>query len=39
MFTGIIAAVGRITQVRALGDSPDAGIRAHIDAGGLPLEG
>lgn len=38
MFTGIIAAVGRITQVRPLGDGPDAGIRAHIDAGGLPLE-
>lgn len=38
MFTGIIAAVGRITQVTPLGEGPDAGVRAHVDAGGLPLE-
>ncbi|WP_298012611.1 riboflavin synthase [uncultured Castellaniella sp.] len=38
MFTGIVAAVGRITEVRSLGDREDAGVRLVIDAGGLPLQ-
>ncbi|MGB6007108.1 riboflavin synthase [Castellaniella sp.] len=38
MFTGIVAAVGRITEVRSLGDQEDAGVRLLIDAGGLPLQ-
>ncbi len=38
MFTGIVAAVGRITEVRALGSPDDAGVRLHIQAGGLPLQ-
>ncbi|WP_323029202.1 riboflavin synthase [Castellaniella defragrans] len=37
MFTGIIAAVGRITEVRPLGDGEEAGVRLSIQAGGLPL--
>ncbi len=37
MFTGIVAAVGRITEVRPLGDGEDAGVRLRIQAGGLPL--
>ena len=40
MFTGIIAAVGRITRIDSLGSAgPDsaAGVRLSIDAGGLPL--
>ncbi len=37
MFTGIIAAVGRITQIRALGGA-DAGVRLVIDAGTLGLD-
>ncbi|MGA0582357.1 MAG: riboflavin synthase [Castellaniella sp.] len=37
MFTGIVAAVGRITEVRPLGDGDDAGVRLRIQAGGLPL--
>lgn len=37
MFTGIVAAVGRITEVRPLGDQPESGVRLTIDAGGLPL--
>jgi riboflavin synthase len=36
MFTGIVAAVGRITSITPLGDS-DAGVRLTIDAGALPL--
>ncbi|WP_269496689.1 riboflavin synthase [Castellaniella sp. S9] len=38
MFTGIVAAVGRITEVRPLGEVPEAGVRARIEAGGLPLD-
>ena len=38
MFTGIVAAVGRITSITPLGSTPDAGVRLTIDAGGLPLE-
>lgn len=37
MFTGIIAAVGRITGVAPQGEGPDAGLRLNIDAGSLPL--
>src|SRR5690606_11440626 len=37
MFTGIVAAVGRITEVRPLGAGADAGVRLIIQAGGLPL--
>ena len=37
MFTGIVAAVGRIKQIDALGDSPDAGVKLVVDAGGLDL--
>ena len=37
MFTGIVAAVGRITGVRALGGA-DAGVRLVIDAGALGLD-
>ncbi|TWG80250.1 riboflavin synthase alpha chain [Cupriavidus gilardii J11] len=36
MFTGIVAAVGRIESVTPLGDA-DAGVRLRIDAGGLDL--
>ncbi|WP_341668734.1 riboflavin synthase [Alcaligenes sp. SDU_A2] len=38
MFTGIVAAVGRITEVTPLlQGQDDAGVRLHIHAGGLPL--
>lgn len=38
MFTGIVAAVGKITSVTPLaGSSEDAGVRLHIDAGQLPM--
>jgi riboflavin synthase len=37
MFTGIVAAVGKITSVQSLGEGADAGVRLHVDAGGLPL--
>lgn len=36
MFTGIVAAVGKITEITPLGDAA-AGHRLHIEAGGLPL--
>ncbi len=36
MFTGIVAAVGRITSIMPLGDN-SAGVRLSIDAGGLSL--
>lgn len=38
MFTGIVAAVGRITHVHPLGAGDDAGVRLTITAGGLPLQ-
>ncbi len=38
MFTGIVAAVGRIAEVRPLGEGPDAGVRVRIEAGDLSLE-
>ncbi|MGB7481391.1 MAG: riboflavin synthase [Burkholderiaceae bacterium] len=37
MFTGIIAAIGKITDVQPLGTGTDAGVRLTVDAGGLPL--
>jgi riboflavin synthase len=37
MFTGIVAAVGRITQAKPLGGA-DAGVRLSIDAGALGLD-
>ncbi|MFC5475814.1 riboflavin synthase [Paraherbaspirillum soli] len=37
MFTGIVAAIGKITSVQALGSAADAGVRLVVDAGGLPL--
>ena len=37
MFTGIVAAVGKINSVSPLAGSEDAGVRLEIDAGGLPL--
>lgn len=38
MFTGIVAAVGRIIEVKPLGDEFDAGVRLQIASGGLPLD-
>jgi riboflavin synthase len=37
MFTGIVAAVGKITSVAPQAGGHDAGLRLEIDAGGLPL--
>jgi riboflavin synthase len=37
MFTGIVAAVGKISTVAPLEGGLDAGVRLQIDAGGLPL--
>ncbi len=37
MFTGIVAAVGRITRIDPLGDQGEAGVRLQIASGGLPL--
>ena len=39
MFTGIIAAVGRITKVVPESSDPNAGVRLTVDAGSLPLDG
>lgn len=38
MFTGIVAAVGKITSITPLGSKSDAGVRLTIDAGGLPMD-
>lgn len=38
MFTGIVAAVGKITSVQAQGAGADAGVRLAVDAGGLPMQ-
>lgn len=38
MFTGIVAAVGKITDVQTLDSGPDAGVRLTIHAGGLPMD-
>ncbi|MET3134636.1 riboflavin synthase [Oxalobacteraceae bacterium GrIS 1.11] len=37
MFTGIVAAVGKISSVQPLEGGLGAGVRLNIDAGGLPL--
>ncbi|MDB5959196.1 MAG: riboflavin synthase [Massilia sp.] len=37
MFTGIVAAVGKINSVTPLAGGVDAGVRLDIDCGGLPL--
>lgn len=37
MFTGIVAAVGRINSVSPLGTQDDAGVRLTVNAGGLAL--
>lgn len=37
MFTGIVAAVGRITTLTPLGSDSNAGVRLTVNAGGLPL--
>ena len=37
MFTGIVAAVGRISAITPLGTDPNAGVRLTVAAGGLPL--
>ncbi|AMO96792.1 riboflavin synthase, alpha subunit [Collimonas fungivorans] len=37
MFTGIVAAVGKITSVKPLGSSAEDGVRLQIDAGALSL--
>ncbi|WP_027801496.1 riboflavin synthase [Paraburkholderia dilworthii] len=37
MFTGIVAAVGRIESVKLLGTNGDAGVRLTVEAGGLDL--
>ena len=37
MFTGIVAAIGKITSVTPLAGGPDAGVRLSVQAGGLPL--
>ncbi len=37
MFTGIVAAVGRITSITPLGADADAGVRLQIHAGALPM--
>ncbi|CAG4922547.1 riboflavin synthase [Paraburkholderia saeva] len=38
MFTGIVAAVGRIESVKPLGNDGDAGVRLNIEAGTLDLD-
>ena len=37
MFTGIVAAVGKITSLSPLGGQSDAGVRLTVDAGGLSM--
>jgi riboflavin synthase len=37
MFTGIVAAVGKIKSVTPLEGGADAGVRLEVDAGGLPM--
>jgi riboflavin synthase len=38
MFTGIIAAIGRIASIETLGSAADSGVRLHIHAATLGLE-
>lgn len=37
MFTGIVAAVGKITSIAPLGNQANAGVRLTVDAGSLPM--
>ena len=37
MFTGIVAAIGKITAIEAAGMQPESGVRLTVDAGTLPL--
>ena len=37
MFTGIVAAIGRITSITPLASDSNAGVRLNVAAGGLPL--
>ena len=37
MFTGIVAAVGKIKSVTPLEGGPEVGLRLDVDAGGLPM--
>lgn len=37
MFTGIVAAIGKITSITPLGTGPDAGVRLAVDADGLDM--
>lgn len=37
MFTGIVAAVGKIISLTPQGNQADAGVRLTVDAGGLPM--
>ena len=37
MFTGIVAAVGKIVTIEQLGDQNNAGLKLHIDSGPLPM--
>ncbi len=37
MFTGIIAAIGKIQTITPLGQNNESGVRLHIDAGNLPM--
>ncbi len=37
MFTGIVAAVGKITSITPLGNQTNAGVRLTVDTGGLPM--
>lgn len=38
MFTGIVAATGKITSVHPQGTGADAGVRLTIDSGSLPMD-
>jgi len=38
MFTGIVAAVGRIASIKPLGNEPEAGVRLTVEAGALDLD-
>ncbi len=38
MFTGIVAAIGKITAIHAAGTAPEAGVRLIVHAGALPLD-
>ncbi len=37
MFTGIVAAIGKITSITPLGGQSNAGVRLNVDAGGLQM--